>query len=210
MIKVTIGNNMSRHSITIDENETLRTALEKENINYSIGMTSLDGCTLQPGDLDKTFADFGITSACFLINVVKADNAAKLMVSGNALVIESDHTVDDLRKVDAAKPNTLKIIKGTGDRAEEVFSVCVSSRGLGSVNGFGASFSPVPSASGKAMISIAIPSEVLGDTDRVKNWVADTVGGAINQIKKIDSAITPALEKIAEERKTIISEIQGF
>jgi hypothetical protein len=36
---------------------------------------NLDGAPLQPGDLDKTFAQFGITDKCFLLNVVKADNA---------------------------------------------------------------------------------------------------------------------------------------
>ena len=35
----------------------------------------LDGSSLNPGDLDKTFQQFGITEKCFLLNVVKADNA---------------------------------------------------------------------------------------------------------------------------------------
>ena len=35
-----------------------------------------DSLTLSPGDLDKTFADFGIAEKCYLLNVVKADNAA--------------------------------------------------------------------------------------------------------------------------------------
>ncbi len=68
MIKVTIGNNLSRQSVIIDENTTLRTALEANNIDYTVGMTSLDGSTLGAGDLDKTFADFGITEKCYLGN----------------------------------------------------------------------------------------------------------------------------------------------
>jgi len=35
----------------------------------------LDGYPLQPGDLDKTFKDFGLGEECWLLNVVKADNA---------------------------------------------------------------------------------------------------------------------------------------
>ena len=31
--------------------------------------------TLKPGDLDKTFAEFGIKEKCFLMQIVKADNA---------------------------------------------------------------------------------------------------------------------------------------
>jgi len=76
MIKVTIGNNVKRTSEIVDENTTLREVLEDAGIDYAMGMMNLDGSTLSPGDLDKTFADFGITEKCYLLNVVKADNAA--------------------------------------------------------------------------------------------------------------------------------------
>lgn len=75
MIKVTIGNNVKRESVIIDANTTLRTALENNGIDYTTGVMHLDGSSLNPGDLDKTFADFGITEKCYLLNVVKADNA---------------------------------------------------------------------------------------------------------------------------------------
>ena len=75
MIKVTMGNNVRRKDEIVSKDTTLREALEEAEIDYSNGMTNLDGSTLSPGDLDKTFADFGITEKCFLLNVVKADNA---------------------------------------------------------------------------------------------------------------------------------------
>lgn len=75
MIKVTIGNNVKRESTILDENTTLRTALENGGVDYNTGMMHLDGAPLGPGDLDKTFADFGIREKCFLLNVIKADNA---------------------------------------------------------------------------------------------------------------------------------------
>lgn len=75
MIKVTIGNNVKRESVIIDENTTLRKALEDNGIDYTTGIMHLDGSSLNPGALDKTFADFGITEKCYLLNVVKADNA---------------------------------------------------------------------------------------------------------------------------------------
>ena len=75
MIKVTIGNNVKRKTEILDDNTTLRQALEDAEIDYSRGTMNLDGSSLAPGDLDKTFADFGIMEKCFLLNVVKADNA---------------------------------------------------------------------------------------------------------------------------------------
>lgn len=70
-----IGNNMKRETINIDPNTTLRQALESQDINYAVGVTTLDGCPLQPGDMDKSFASFGIVEKATLLNVAKADNA---------------------------------------------------------------------------------------------------------------------------------------
>ena len=75
MIKVTIGNNVKRNNYVHDADTTLREALEEAGVDYTTGIMNLDGSTLSPGDLDKTFADFGITEKCYLLNVVKADNA---------------------------------------------------------------------------------------------------------------------------------------
>lgn len=75
MVKVTLGNNVKRETVIIDANTTLRAALEAHGVDYSRGVMHLDGSTLNPGDMDKTFAQLGITEKCFLLNVVKADNA---------------------------------------------------------------------------------------------------------------------------------------
>lgn len=76
MINVTVGNNLKRHTEPYDENMTLKAILEENEIDYATGTTTLDGATLAPGELNKTLADFNVGEKCFLINVVKADNAA--------------------------------------------------------------------------------------------------------------------------------------
>lgn len=75
MIKVTVGNNLKRETVIVDSGETLRNVLEEAGVDYTRGITTLDGATLAAGDLDKSFADFGIAERTFLLNVVKADNA---------------------------------------------------------------------------------------------------------------------------------------
>ncbi len=75
MIRVTIGTNTNRRSITVDPNRTIKSVLDEQDINYTTGTLHLDGATLQPGEINKTFTDFGITESCYLISVVKADNA---------------------------------------------------------------------------------------------------------------------------------------
>lgn len=75
MIQVTVGNNVKRDRVIVEPNTTLRSVLENAQVDYTRGGMHLDGATLNPGDLDKTFADFGIAERCFLLNVVKTDNA---------------------------------------------------------------------------------------------------------------------------------------
>lgn len=76
MIKVITGTTLKRNpAVIIDENTTLRSALENAEIDYTRGTMHLDGATLGPGDLDKTFKSFGIIDTCYLLSVVKADNA---------------------------------------------------------------------------------------------------------------------------------------
>ena len=74
MIKVTIGTSSKRQDVIINPNTTLRQALETNNINYATAQVTLDGCPLNAGEIDNTFADMGVTEKCFLIAVVKADN----------------------------------------------------------------------------------------------------------------------------------------
>ena len=71
MLNVTVGTNTSRNTVPTPEDYTLRQCLEENGVNYSAAQTSLDGCVLQPGDLDK----MGITSTCYLVSVQKMDNA---------------------------------------------------------------------------------------------------------------------------------------
>ena len=75
MIRVTVGTNTSRKNVIVDENTTLRKVLEDNEIDYSRANVNLDGASLNPGDMDKSFATLGITENCFLIASIKQDNA---------------------------------------------------------------------------------------------------------------------------------------
>jgi len=76
MIKVTMGTTVKRVSDVFGADTTLRSALDQHGIDYTSGTMHLDGSPLDADDLDRTFADHGIIDKCFLLNVVKADNAA--------------------------------------------------------------------------------------------------------------------------------------
>lgn len=76
MINVTIGTNLNRTKTMVTPNTTIRTLLEEYDIDYSVGGIHLDGMSISGSELDKTFADFGITEKCTLISVVKSDGGS--------------------------------------------------------------------------------------------------------------------------------------
>jgi hypothetical protein len=75
MIRVYIGDNVNYNFVTVDPGRTLKSVLEENHIDYARSAMNLDGAALKPGDLDKTFTDFNITTSCYLLGVKKLDNA---------------------------------------------------------------------------------------------------------------------------------------
>ena len=75
MITVKVGSNTTRKTAVVPSDTTLRKALDDNGVNYSTAAVHLDGVPLNHGDLDKTFEDMGITSNCYLLAVVKTQNA---------------------------------------------------------------------------------------------------------------------------------------
>jgi hypothetical protein len=75
IIKVTIGTNTERKTVTVDNNESIKKVLTDNAVNYASCVIHLDGMPLNVSELNGTFADLNITDECSLLAVVKASNA---------------------------------------------------------------------------------------------------------------------------------------
>lgn len=201
MIKCFVGNNVSRRPVIVDEQTTtLRKVLEDAQIDYSLGMTSLDGSTLQAGDLDKTFADFNITEQCYLLNTAKAVNAAGIKVLGQTAVVESGFEPAEIREVSKYRPDSLTL--KDPETKETTFAVGVGS-GKGSINKFGASFGSGKNAEGKAIITIEIPDGV-----DAKSYIEEKIGVSILNLQKVEDGLREALGQIADEKARVLGTIE--
>lgn len=75
-IQVRLGTNTQRKDINVQSSDSLRSVLENNNVDYGAATVNLDGSSLSPGDMDKSFDEMGITgNRCMLVAVVKSDNA---------------------------------------------------------------------------------------------------------------------------------------
>jgi len=79
-VRVTAGTTVDRKTENFAPHVTIREILETLGIDYNRGVMHLDGASLKAGEINKTLADFGYDGTdghdrCYLLNVVKADNA---------------------------------------------------------------------------------------------------------------------------------------
>ena len=200
MIKVFVGNNVNRKAVLVDENSTLRKVLEDNNIDYSIGMTTLDGATLGAGELDKSFEEFGITEQCYLLNTAKAVNAAGIKVLGQTAVVISDFTREELQEIGKYRPDALVLVDEK--TKEPVFGVSVST-GAGRINKVGATYGSGKDANGKVIITLDIP-----DGKDAKEYIEETVGVSILTLRKIEAGLSAKLAEIAAEKAEVLGTIE--
>lgn len=201
MVKVTVSNNVKRETNIIPDSTTLRTALENAEIDYSRGMVNLDGSPLAPGDLDKTFSDFNIAEKCFLSAITKADNAAGITVAGQAVVITSSMTLDNIKTIGKYRPNALQL--KDAENKEVIFSVGIA-KGKGSINKYGAEFdSTTYNRDGKAVITLDMPA-VNGS---VEESVAEYIGAAILNLNKLEAQLPAVINEITTEKTAILANI---
>ena len=199
MISVCVGNNLGRTTVIVDSINTLRRVLESNNIDYSLGMTSLDGSTLRAGDLDKTFEDFGITEKCYLLQTVKADNAANVKVFAGVCVIESQFSPEEWNKVSKFRPKALSLYDP--ETKDEIFRVAMGS-GKGSLGKYGATFGSAVTQEGNATITLDVPAGVDG-----KEWAMDAIGVSILNLNKVEDQFIDAYNAVSDEQAEIANHI---
>ena len=204
IINVTIGSNITRKTVPAISSATLRQVLEDNAIDYTIGTTMLDGVSLGAGDIDKTFDQLGVTDRCYLLNIVKADNAATVKVFGSALVIKSIKLAD-IELLAKHDPEALRL-RDYDDQGNPTcrFAVAAEHNTYGSLTKNGAVFSDAGSQTGEAVITIQVPADVVD----VKEWVMDTYGPALMNLKEVEEQVPDAIEDVAKKRREIESMIE--
>lgn len=74
-IRVTLGTTTTRKTVIANANETVKSVLEANNVNYGTATMHLDGCPMNVSDLSSTFEELGVKDTAYLLAVVKTNNA---------------------------------------------------------------------------------------------------------------------------------------
>ena len=76
MIKVKMLSNTGSDMVIVSNTKIIKDVLADNEFDTTRGQILIDGAALKPGDINKTFADLGITDQCFISCVTKVDNAS--------------------------------------------------------------------------------------------------------------------------------------
>ena len=75
IINITLINNVTKKTVPATTDTTVRDFLEANQFEYARRGVLVDGVPLGGGDLDKSFAELGVTGNAYVTSVAKADNA---------------------------------------------------------------------------------------------------------------------------------------
>lgn len=126
---------------------------------------------------------------------------AKITIVGKAVVITSAMKLEDIRTIKKYRPEALTL-KGGEDGKEPIFAIEVGN--VGSINKVGVCFADETYDNNKYATFTRM---VDYSGDDIKEHVADELGSAITNLKKLEATLPNVLEEIAAEKADIMSNI---
>lgn len=124
---------------------------------------------------------------------------ANVNVLGDALVITSVVSLEDLKTVGKYRPEALVLKDDNGDEYFAIGTTC----GYGSVNKYGAEFGGETHDEGKkATITLLVDGN--GTPEEIKADIAEDIGVQLLNINKIEEKIPEVLAEIKAERDRIL------
>ena len=114
---------------------------------------------------------------------------SKIIVAGSSIVLKSDITLENIKKLAKYRPSALEL---RDDKDKLIYKVAVGG-GNGEVTEKALYFAPkTHDADGMATITMQIPDTVTN----VKEYAADLLGTAYEQLAKIEANITVAVKEV--------------
>lgn len=197
VVNLTLITNGGRKVDQVSDSTTIRQIYEKFNVNYDACTNTVDSVPLQIGQLDKSLRELGCGEKVRMSSIVKADNAAEVIIVGSAAVLKSKYKLEDWKVALKFDPDL-----GLYDESDDpIFKVFVE-EGPGSVCSNGIVFSEVPDENGYAIATVIIDPTI----ENKKEIIKEKQGLALLRLREVEDA----LEEVIEEAKKNEQEIDGM
>ena len=124
---------------------------------------------------------------------------AKIIVAGQAVVVTSSISLEDLQKVEKYRPDALVLYKGEGAEKEPDFKIGLSD-GAGRIGKYGIEFGAESNDEQKlASVTMIMPEPA----DDVKEFISDAIGASVLKLSELEKIVPEVLEEIEKEREEI-------
>jgi len=124
---------------------------------------------------------------------------AKIIIAGQAVVVKSEVSLDELKEIKKYRPDALTLYKGEGSEKEPDFMIGFSA-GAGTVGKYGVEFGSASHDDDKlATVTMVIPEEV----EDVKKYVSDAIGAAVLKLNRLEASLPEVVSEIEKEREEI-------
>jgi hypothetical protein len=134
----------------------------------------------------------------------EAKDMAKVVVTGNALVVTSTIKFEDLKLVKKYRPEALTLFEGEGKEKTPVFKIGIGKSGNGDLNKYGAEFCGATHDDDKYAV-ITLIHEFNGED--IKEEVSDLIGTSILKLNKLEAELPAVVQEIADEKAAIMENV---
>ncbi len=128
---------------------------------------------------------------------------SKIAVAGNAVVVTSKMSLEDIKTLEKYRPSALKLMGGENGK-EELFRV-MSTKGMGEIDSCGAAFGQCTHDEAKNACITLVFDKVEGD---LKEVIADKLGAAKTKLDQIEETVPAVLAEVKAERAAIMDGIE--
>ena len=126
---------------------------------------------------------------------------ANIIITGSAIVLKSDLTLDTIKKLKKYDPSALKI---QDEKERLLFKVDVAAEGNGSVCEKAIFFAPVThDAEKKATVTMSIPDSVTNAAE----YAADLLGSSFTALEGLEDAMGAAAVEVDAKKAAMLEKI---
>lgn len=126
----------------------------------------------------------------------------KVTIIGEAVVITSDLKISDIKEIRKIRPEALTL-KGGEDGKEDLFAIGVAQSGSGSLDKYGAEFSPI----GRGEDGFATITLSASGVSDIKEWFYDRYGASYSMLRTLEAMLPGVVDEIVAEKAEIIDSI---
>jgi hypothetical protein len=128
----------------------------------------------------------------------------KIQITGDAFVVTSSLSVEDIKTVAKYAPKNLKVVETDEDgNKNEVFAINYN-EGKSSIAGFGITFGG-KTRDDKALATVT--SMIPAGTANAKDYVAEVLGGVTVYLKQLEETVPAKAKEFKDARKTLVDSI---